>query len=70
MEAFLVFNNSWSVLGFFNGAKTDSNKDATVLLKVNFDAVNYVYDAISLINQKIEANDVKDSVHKIKLMRK
>jgi hypothetical protein len=29
-----------------------------VLVKVNFDAVNYVYDAVSLINQKIEANDI------------
>ena len=29
-----------------------------MLIKVNFDAVNYVYDAVSLINQKIEANDI------------
>ena len=57
-KAFLFLIIVGAVLGFFNGAKTDSNKDATVLLKVNFDAVNYVYDAISLINQKIEANDV------------
>ena len=30
-----------------------------MLIKVNFDAVNYVYDAVSLINQKIEANDIR-----------
>jgi len=58
-KAFLFLIIVGAVLGFFNGAKTDSNKDATVLLKVNFDAVNYVYDAVSLINQKIEANDVE-----------
>ena len=37
--------------------ETDASKDASVLLRINFDAGNYVYDAINLINQKIEAED-------------
>ena len=35
----------------------ESSKEASVLLRINFDAGNYVYDAINLINQKIEAED-------------
>ena len=46
-------------LGFIaeNIIEDDSTKEASVLLKINFDAGNYVYDAISLINQKIESED-------------
>ena len=47
------------IIAFVSGNKNDPDKEATILLKVNFDAVNYVYDAISLINQKIEANDLE-----------
>ncbi|MDA9356894.1 hypothetical protein OAA78_00235 [Flavobacteriaceae bacterium] len=57
-KAFVLLIIVGIIIGFFNGAQTDSQKEATVLLKVNFDAVNYVYDAVSLINQKIEANDL------------
>ena len=57
-KVFLFLIIAGVALGFYNGSQTDSNKDATVLLKVNFDAVNYVYDAVSLINQKIETNDL------------
>ena len=48
-----------AVLGFVteNIIGDDSTKEASVLLKINFDAGNYVYDAISLINQKIESQD-------------
>jgi len=48
-----------AVLGFIteNIIGDDSTKEASVLLKINFDAGNYVYDAISLINQKIESQD-------------
>jgi hypothetical protein len=48
-----------AALGFIteNITKDDSTKEASVLLKINFDAGNYVYDAISLINQKIESED-------------
>ena len=48
-----------AVLGYIteNIAKKESTKEASILLRINFDAGNYVYDAISLINQKIEAGD-------------
>ena len=48
-----------AVLGYIteNIAKKESTKEASILLRINFDAGNYVYDAISLINQKIEAED-------------
>lgn len=48
-----------AALGFIteNIIEDDSTKEASVLLKINFDAGNYVYDAISLINQKIESED-------------
>jgi len=57
-KAFLFLIIIGAVLGFFNNNQNNSNKEASVLLKVNFDAVNYVYDAVSLINQKIEAKDI------------
>ena len=48
-----------AALGFIteNIIEDDSTKEASVLLKINFDAGNYVYDAVSLINQKIESED-------------
>ena len=57
-KAFLFLIFFGAILGFFNDNQNNSEKEASVLLKVNFDAVNYVYDAVSLINQKIEANDL------------
>ena len=45
-------------LGFYTQKNNEINKEAKVLIKVNFDAVNYVYDAVSLINQKIESSDI------------
>ena len=57
-KAFLFLIFFGAVLGFFNDNQNNSDKEASVLLKVNFDAVNYIYDAVSLINQKIEANDI------------
>ena len=58
-KAFLFLILFGAILGFFNESQNNSDKEASVLLKVNFDAVNYVYDAVSLINQKIEANDIR-----------
>ena len=58
-KAFLFLILFGAILGFFNKSQNNSDKEASVLLKVNFDAVNYVYDAVSLINQKIEANDIR-----------
>ena len=48
-----------AVLGYVaeNITEKESAKEASILLRINFDAGNYVYDAISLINQKIEAED-------------
>ena len=48
-----------AVLGYLteNITEKKSAKEASILLRINFDAGNYVYDAISLINQKIEAED-------------
>ena len=40
-----------------NITEKEPAKEASILLRINFDAGNYVYDAISLINQKIEAED-------------
>ena len=57
-KAFLFLISFGAILGFFSESQNNSDKEASVLLKVNFDAVNYVYDAVSLINQKIEANDI------------
>jgi len=58
-KAFLFLILFGAILGFFNESQNNSDKEASVLIKVNFDAVNYVYDAVSLINQKIEANDIR-----------
>jgi len=48
-----------AIMGFVreSTADEDSTKEASVLLRINFDAGNYVYDAVALINQKIEAQD-------------
>ena len=48
-----------AALGYVTETITEkeSAKEASILLRINFDAGNYVYDAISLINQKIEAED-------------
>mgnify|MGYP001163478725 CR=1 FL=1 len=57
-KTFLVLIIIGIIIAFVSGNKNDPEKEATILLKVNFDAVNYVYDAVSLINQKIEDNDL------------
>jgi hypothetical protein len=48
-----------AVLGYITENITDktSSKEASILLRINFDAGNFVYDAINLINQKIETKD-------------
>ncbi len=56
------------LLGYF---QTDSElpnaKEATVLVKINFDAGNYVYDAVDLINLKISSEDFDFFNQEIKL---
>ena len=46
------------VLGYFTSIDKKSAKKAKVLLRVNFDSVNYVYSAIELLNQKITEKDI------------
>ena len=57
-----------AVLGYF---LTDNNaptaKEATVLVKINFDAGNYVYDAVDMINLKISSEDTGFFVQEMKL---
>ena len=50
-----------------NVVEEESSKEASVLLRINFDAGNYVYDAINLINQKIETEDEEFFLNDIKL---
>ena len=44
-----------------------SSKEATVLVKINFDAGNYVYDTVDLINLKISSEDTDFFTQEIKL---
>ena len=57
-KTFLALIIIGTIIALVSGNKNDSKKQANVLIKVNFGAVNYVYDAVSLINQKIEAEDL------------
>ena len=56
------------LLGYFltNNDKP-SSKEATVLVKINFDAGNYVYDTVDLINLKISSEDTDFFTQEIKL---
>ncbi len=38
-------------------SEKNNSKEATILVKINFDARNYIYDAIDLINLKILSED-------------
>ena len=56
------------LLGYFltDNDKPSSN-EATVLVKINFDAGNYVYDTVDLINLKISSEDTDFFTQEIKL---
>ena len=55
-------------LGYFQtDSKLPNAKEATVLVKINFDAGNYVYDAVDLINLKISSADYDFFNQEIKL---
>ena len=43
------------------------SKEATLLVKINFDAGNYVYDTVDLINLKISSDDTDFFTQEIKL---
>jgi hypothetical protein len=45
------------VLGYFSNLDYKENKSAKVLLRINHDAVNFVYNEINFLNEKIAEND-------------
>ena len=56
------------LFGYFQtDSKLPNAKEATLLVKINFDAGNYVYDAIDLINLKIKSEDNDFFVQDMKL---
>ena len=56
------------LLGYFlTDNDKPSSKEATVLVKINFDAGNYVYDTVDLINLKISSEDNDFFTQEIKL---
>ena len=60
------------LLGVLSGylstdAETPLPKEATVLVKINFDAGNFVYDAVDLINLKISSGDTEFFIQEMKL---
>ena len=56
------------LIGYFLTDKDKPlSKEATVLVKINFDAGNYVYDTVDLINLKISSEDTDFFTLEIKL---
>ena len=56
------------LLGYFQTDNDQPNaKEATLLVKINFDAGNYVYDAVDLINLKILSEDTEFFTQEFKL---
>ena len=56
------------ILGYFlTDNDKPSSKEATVLVKINFDAGNYIYDTVDLINLKISSEDTDFFTQEIKL---
>ena len=56
------------VAGYFlNDKENDGTKEASALIKINFDAGNYVYNTIDLINQKINSEDTDFFSNDLKL---
>ena len=55
-------------LGYFLTDKDmPAAKEATILVKINFDAGNYVYDAVDMINLKISSEDSEFFAQEMKL---
>ena len=52
---------------FLTDGDQPNSKEATVLVKINFDAGNYIYDAVDLINLKISSDDTEFFAQEIKL---
>jgi len=55
------------LLGYFLTDKDKPSKEATVLVKINFDAGNYVYDTVELINLKISSEDTDFFTQELRL---
>ena len=45
------------VLGYFLDKNKGQSRETTLLVQINFDAVNYVYDAVDQFNRKTQEND-------------
>ena len=45
--------------GYYTKKNTKQDKKAIVLLRINFDTVNYVYTSLELLNEKVLQNDYK-----------
>src|SRR5690606_3890193 len=46
------------VLGLVMGNRSQGKKETTMLVQINFEGANYVYDAITQLQGKIEEKDV------------
>ncbi len=46
-------------LGYYEKNNTEKDKKAKVLLRINFDSVNYVYTSLELLNEKLSQGDNK-----------
>tara|TARA_Y100000991_G_scaffold209432_1_gene189533 strand:+ start:32801 stop:33775 length:975 start_codon:yes stop_codon:yes gene_type:complete len=64
----LIIISAGLIFGFYkNNNDASSTKEASILIKINFDAGNYVYDAIDLINLKISSADNEFFIQEMKL---
>ena len=52
---------------FLTDNDTPVAKEATILVKINFEAGNYVYDAVDMINLKISSEDTEFFIQEMKL---
>jgi len=46
-----------AALGYYEKKNTEKDKKAKVLLRINFDSVNYVYTSLELLNEKLSQGD-------------
>jgi hypothetical protein len=46
-------------LGYYENENTEKDKKAKILLRINFDSVNYVYTSLELLNEKLAQGDNK-----------
>jgi hypothetical protein len=46
-------------MGYYEKKNTEKEKKAKVLLRINFDSVDYVYTSLELLNEKLSQGDIK-----------